>query len=101
MKVTLQSLLLALILQIGGEYRIVDTEGRVNFYLITEALPNGDYAGYSPFRWLGLRGYGMNMRPCFEYRQEDRWRVVLNPSNIAEAELISTHLTPKEDQNAK
>ena len=101
MKVPLQSLLLALILQTGGEYRITDTEGKVNFYLIREALPNGDYVGYSPARWLGIRGKGMDIRPSFDYRQDDRWKVVLNPSKIAEAELIGTRLIQREGQNAK
>jgi len=100
-KVPLQSLLLALILQIGGEYRITDTEGKVNFYLIKEALPDGDYVAYSPARWLGLVGTGMNIRPSFEYRQDDRWKVVLTPSKIAEAELIGTRPIQKEGQNAK
>ena len=101
LKVPLQSLLLGLILQIGGEYRITDTEGKVNFYLIKEALPNGDYVGYSPARWLGIRGKGMDIRPSFEYRQDDRWKIVLNPSKIAEAELIGTRLIQREGQNAK
>lgn len=101
MKVPLQSLLLALILQMGGEYRITDTEGKVNFYLIREALPNGDYLAYSPARWLGIKGKGMDIRPSFEYRQDDRWKVVLNPSKIAEAELIGTRLIQREGQNAK
>jgi hypothetical protein len=100
-KVPLQSLLLALILQIGGEYRITDTEGKVNFYLIREALPNGAYVGYSPARWLGIKGKGMDIRPSFEYRQDDRWKVVLNPSKIAEADLIGTRLIQREGQNAK
>jgi len=100
-KVPIQSLLLGLILQIGGEYRITDTEGKVNFYLIREALPNGDYVAYSPARWLGLMGTGMKMHPSFEYRQDDRWKVVLTPSKIAEAELIGTRPIQKEGQNAK
>ena len=95
------TLLLTLALQIGGEYRITDTEGKVNFYLIREALPNGDYVAYSPARWLGIRGKGMDIRPSFEYRQDDRWKVVLNPSNIAEVELIGTRPIQKEGQNAK
>lgn len=101
MRTTLMTLLLTLALQIGGEYRITDTEGKVNFYLIREALPNGDYVGYSPARWLGIRGKGMDIRPSFEYRQDDRWKVVLNPSKIAEAELIGTRLIEREGQNAK
>ena len=101
MRTTLMTLLLTLALQIGGEYRITDTEGKVNFYLIREALPNGDYVGYSPARWLGIRGKGMDIRPSFEYRQDDRWKVVLNPSKIAEAELIGTRLIQREGQNAK
>jgi len=95
------TLLLTLALQIGAEYRITDTEGKVNFYLIREALPNGDYVAYSPARWLGIRGKGMDIRPSFEYRQDDRWKVVLNPSKIAEVELIGTRLIGKEGQNAK
>lgn len=95
------TLLLTLALQIGGEYRITDTEGKVNFYLIREALPNGDYVAYSPARWLGIRGKGMDIRPSFEYRQDDRWKVVLNPSNIAEVELIGTRPIQREGQNAK
>ena len=95
------TLLLTLALQIGGEYRITDTEGKVNFYLIREALPNGDYVGYSPARWLGIKGKGMDIRPSFEYRQDDRWKVVLNPSKIAEAEPIGTRLIQREGQNAK
>jgi hypothetical protein len=43
----------------------------------------------------------MNMRPSFEYRQDDRWKVVLNPSKVAEAELIGTRLIQREGQNAK
>jgi hypothetical protein len=101
MRTTLMTLLLTLALQIGGEYRITDTEGKVNFYLIREALPNGDYVGYSPARWLGIRGKGMDIRPSFEYRQDDRWKVVLNPSKITEAELIGTRPIQKEGQNAK
>jgi hypothetical protein len=101
MRTTLMTLLLTLALQIGGEYRITDTEGKVNFYLIREALPNGEYVGYSPARWLGIRGKGMDIRPSFEYRQDDRWKVVLNPSKIAEAELIGTRLIQREGQNAK
>jgi hypothetical protein len=88
-------------LQIGGEYRITDTEGKVNFYLIREALPNGDYVGYSPARWLGIKGKGMNMRPFYEYRLDDRWKVVLDYSKIAEAELIGTPLIRKEVKDAK
>ena len=101
MKVPLQSLLLALILQIGGEYRITDTEGKVNFYMVREALPNGNYVAYSPARWLGIKGNGMNMRPFYEYRLDDRWKVVLDCSKIAEAELIGTPLIRKEGKDAK
>jgi hypothetical protein len=43
----------------------------------------------------------MDIRPSFEYRQDDRWKVVLNPSKIAEAELIGTRPIQKEGQNAK
>jgi hypothetical protein len=101
MRTPLVALLLTLALQIEAEYRITDTVGKVNFYLIREALPNGDYVCYSPARWLGIRGKGMNIRPSFEYRQDDRWKVVLNPSKIAEAELIGTRPIQKEGQNAK
>jgi hypothetical protein len=101
MRTPLVALLLTLALQIGGEYRITDTEGKVNFYLIKEALPDGDYVAYSPARWLGLMGTGMKMHPSFEYRQDDRWKVVLTPSKIAEAELIGTRPIQKEGQNAK
>jgi len=101
MRTPLIALLLTLALQVGGEYRIVDTEGKVNFYLIKEVLPNGDYVAYSPARWLRLRGTGMNIRPSFEYRQEDRWKVILPSSKIADVELIGTPLIRREGQNAK
>ena len=101
MRTSLIALFLTLALQIGGEYRIVDTEGKVNFYLIKEALPDGDYVAYSPAGWLGIKGAGRNVRPSFEYRQDDRWKVVLTPSKVAEVELIGTPLIRMEGQNAK
>jgi hypothetical protein len=84
----LQALFLTLILKCGVEYRITDEKGAVFFYKIEEALPNGDYVAYSPARWLGLKGHGKTLRPCYEYRKDPRWKVVLTPSKILEAEEI-------------
>ena len=88
MKLFLQTLLLGLILKCGVEYRITDDKGAVFFYKIEEALPNGDYVAYSPARWLGIKGHGQTLRPCYEYKKDPRWKVILTPSKILEAEEI-------------
>jgi hypothetical protein len=97
----LQALLLTLILKCGEEYRITDSNGAVFYYLVEEALPNGDYVAYSTFRWLGLKGWGRNVRPSFEYKKDPRWRVVLKSSKILEAELISPSLIRRAPEDAK
>jgi hypothetical protein len=80
--------LLAIILKCGVEYKITDEKGAVFFYLIEEALPNGDYVAYSPARWLGIKGHGQTLRPSFEYKKDPRWKVILRPSKIKEAEEV-------------
>ena len=77
--------LLGLILQVGVEYRVIDTEGRVNYYLVKEALPNGDYVVYEPCLWLGAKGFGMNIRPSHQYRKDPRWEKILKGSEIGSA----------------
>lgn len=79
-----QVLLLAIVLKCGVEYRIVGNDGKVNFYLVKEALPNGDYVAYSPARWIGV----MRSKPIFEYKQEDRWKVILHTADIDSAEAM-------------
>jgi hypothetical protein len=81
-------LILGIALLCGAEYRIIDDKGAVNFYWIEEALPSGDYVAYAPSRWLGLRGHGPTLRPLYEYKVDPRWKVILTPSKILEAEKI-------------
>ena len=97
----LQALLLTLILKCGEEYRITDSNGAVFYYLVEESLPNGDYVAYSTFRWLGLKGWGRNVRPSFEYKKDPRWKVILKSSKILEAELISTSPIRRAPEDAK
>jgi len=84
MRPFIQCLFLAIVLKCGVEYRIVGMDGKVNFYLVKEALPNGDYVAYSPARWIGI----INSRPAFEYKIDDRWKVILHPADMDSAEAM-------------
>ena len=84
--------LLALILLIGGEYKITHTSGRVSFCRIKGLTADGDYVVQHPKKILG---YNAGRIPIILWNKED---VLLSAFDISEAKLLKQP-TPTQDNS--
>ena len=84
--------LLALLLVIGGEYKITHTSGRVSFCRIKGLTADGDYVVQHPKKILG---YNAGRIPIILWNKED---VLLSALDIGEAKLLKPP-TPTQDNS--
>ena len=84
--------LLALILLIGGEYKITHTSGRVSFCKVKAITLEGDYLIQHPKKILG---YNAGRIPIILWNKED---VLLSAFDISEAKLLKPP-TPTQDNS--
>ena len=75
--------LLALILLIGGEYKITHTCGRVSFCKVKAITLDGDYLIQHPKKIVGYNGNGHI--PMIVWKKEE---VTLSSLDIGEAQLL-------------
>lgn len=75
-------LFLAIILAIGGEYKITHTSGRSTFCKVDAVTPDGDYVVRRPKKILG---YNSGRVPIILWNKE---QILISALDISEAKLI-------------
>jgi hypothetical protein len=75
-------LFLAVILVVGGEYKITHLSGRVTFNQVRAVTEKGDYIVWRPKKIVGYNG---NRIPIIRWKQED---ILLSSLDIGEAKLL-------------
>ena len=75
-------LFLAIILAIGGEYKITHTSGRSTFCKVDAVTPDGDYVVRRPKKIVGYNGGRI---PIIVWNKE---QILMSALDISEAKLI-------------
>ena len=78
-------LFLAIVLVIGGEYKITHLSGRYGYCKVKEVTPDGDYIIHRPKKILGWNRRANGRIPIILWNKEE---ILLSAFDISEARLL-------------